>query len=64
MERGNKILFAIGLIIILSFGYNLLENGYQIKSFFGVISGLTTVWNYGFTGDTNTWKIKPSTFLK
>jgi hypothetical protein len=39
MEKGNKILFALGLILILSFGYKLLENGFSFRSFFAVITG-------------------------
>jgi hypothetical protein len=63
MEKGNKILFAFGILIILIFSNNILINGITIKSIVALLTGLSFVWKHGFTKDTESWKIKPKISL-
>ena len=63
MEKGNKILFAVGVLIILMSSNQILLNGFTDKYFFGFLTGLSIVWKYGFARDTESWKIKPKISL-
>ncbi len=63
MEKGNKILFALGILTILIFSNYILIVNITIKSIIALLSGLSLVWNYGFSRDTEKWKVKPKISL-